>query len=386
MRFSVNKLVPELVAAAEPTPSGRLPLSSMDRIAAVRVLADTILVFQQGLAPAKAIKAALSRALVPYYPVAGRIFEPRPGEPEVACTGEGVWFVEASVDCNLKDVNNLERPLLLPKEELIPFAPAEVKEEDLIMMMQDVHHPAVSSLDRSGDGVHMRRVRSGHPAEPRSVRRPRSSPVLESSRRDRKRPRSSRRPPSLVQGRHPQSAEAIARSSTTLLRGFQLGELRVRHPLRPHRRSEEPVLEGDGPDVLHLRRGHGHGLAVPDAGDMLRRPRRRSPRLRRQHPPPAAGVAAAGRLLRQLRVPHGNQGESWNHRRFLAGGGDRADTRRQREDIHQVLGLDDGGDCGGGPLPGATGVRDAGGVGLETYGVLRGELRVGRADPCHSVE
>ncbi|CAD5177007.1 unnamed protein product [Musa acuminata subsp. malaccensis] len=136
MRFSVNKLVPELVAAAEPTPSGRLPLSSMDRIAAVRVLADTILVFQQGLAPAKAIKAALSRALVPYYPVAGRIFEPRPGEPEVACTGEGVWFVEASVDCNLKDVNNLERPLLLPKEELIPFAPAEVKEEDLIMMMQ----------------------------------------------------------------------------------------------------------------------------------------------------------------------------------------------------------------------------------------------------------
>ncbi|CAL9761880.1 unnamed protein product [Musa acuminata subsp. burmannicoides] len=136
MRFSVNKLAPELVAAAEPTPSGRLPLSSMDRIAAVRVLADTILVFQQGLAPAKAIKAALSRALVPYYPVAGRIFEPRPGEPEVACTGEGVWFVEASVDCNLKDVNNLERPLLLPKEELIPFAPAEVKEEDLIMMMQ----------------------------------------------------------------------------------------------------------------------------------------------------------------------------------------------------------------------------------------------------------
>nr|XP_009403024.1 PREDICTED: 3'-N-debenzoyl-2'-deoxytaxol N-benzoyltransferase-like [Musa acuminata subsp. malaccensis] len=136
MSFSVNKLAPELLVAAEPTPSGRLPLSCMDRIAAVGVLVDTILVFQKGLAPAKAIKAALSRALVPYYPVAGRIVEPSPGEPEVACTGEGVWFVEASVDCSLKDVNNLERPLVLPKEELIPFAPAEVKEEDLIMMMQ----------------------------------------------------------------------------------------------------------------------------------------------------------------------------------------------------------------------------------------------------------
>ena len=136
MRFPVNKLAPELVAAAEPTPSGRLPLSSMDRIAAVRVLADTILVFQQGLAPAKAIKAALSRALVPYYPVAGRIFEPRPGEPEVACTGEGVWFVEASVDCSLEDVNNLERPLLLPRKDLIPYAPPDVIEGDMTFMLQ----------------------------------------------------------------------------------------------------------------------------------------------------------------------------------------------------------------------------------------------------------
>ncbi|CAD5177009.1 unnamed protein product [Musa acuminata subsp. malaccensis] len=136
MSVSVNKLAPELVAAAEPTPSGHLPLSCMDRTAVVRILVDLMLVFKQGVQPAKAFRAALSRALVSYYPVAGRIVEPIPGEPEVACTGDGVWFVDASVDCSLKDVNNLERPLLLPKKELIPFAPPDVNEEDLIFMMQ----------------------------------------------------------------------------------------------------------------------------------------------------------------------------------------------------------------------------------------------------------
>ncbi|WOK95786.1 3'-N-debenzoyl-2'-deoxytaxol N-benzoyltransferase-like isoform X1 [Canna indica] len=134
--YSAKKPAPELVVPAGPTPGGRLPLSSMDRTAVVRILVDLVLVFKQGLAPATAIKAALSRALVPYYPVAGRIVEPSPGKTEVACTGDGVWFVEASAECSLKDANNLERPLLLPKQELLPFAPSHVNEQDLIFMMQ----------------------------------------------------------------------------------------------------------------------------------------------------------------------------------------------------------------------------------------------------------
>ncbi|CAL9091563.1 unnamed protein product [Musa hybrid cultivar] len=136
MSYSVNKLAPELVAAAESTPSGRLPLSSLDRTAVVRLIIDLILVFEQGVQPAKAIRAALSRALVAYYPVAGRIVEPLPGEAEVDCTGDGVWFVQASLDCGLEDVNNLEHPLLLPRKDLIPYAPPDVIEGDLIFMMQ----------------------------------------------------------------------------------------------------------------------------------------------------------------------------------------------------------------------------------------------------------
>jgi hypothetical protein len=54
----------------------------------------------------------------------------------VDCTGQGVWFVEAAASCALADVNYLERPLLIPKEELLPCPPPEEKLEDLIIMAQ----------------------------------------------------------------------------------------------------------------------------------------------------------------------------------------------------------------------------------------------------------
>nr|XP_010911036.1 acyl transferase 5 [Elaeis guineensis] len=136
MRFSMSKLAAALVVPSEPTPSGNLPLSSIDRTTAVRVTVDLILVFEHGEEPAKVIREALSKALLPYYPVAGRIVEPNSGEPEVACTGDGVWFVEASANFGLKDVNNLERPLMIPKEELLPCPPPQVNAEDVILMMQ----------------------------------------------------------------------------------------------------------------------------------------------------------------------------------------------------------------------------------------------------------
>jgi hypothetical protein len=44
--------------------------------------------------------------------------------------------VEAAASCTLADVNNLERPLLIPKEELLPRPPPKDKLEDLIIMAQ----------------------------------------------------------------------------------------------------------------------------------------------------------------------------------------------------------------------------------------------------------
>ncbi|XP_038985191.1 myricetin 3-O-glucosyl 1,2-rhamnoside 6'-O-caffeoyltransferase AT2-like isoform X2 [Phoenix dactylifera] len=137
MRFSVTKLAQAMVPPYEATPTGNLPLSSMDRNPrGLRYLYDSIHVFGHGDEPAKVIREALSRALVPYYPVAGRIVDSHQGEPEVACTGDGVWFVEASVNCNLGDVNHLERPLMIPKQALLPCPSPETKEKDAILLVQ----------------------------------------------------------------------------------------------------------------------------------------------------------------------------------------------------------------------------------------------------------
>jgi hypothetical protein len=138
---TVAKSPPVLVPPAEPTPSGVLPLSSIDKTAAVRVSVDFIQVFPPssdgaGGDQVAAMRGGFARALVPYYPVAGRIAEPSPGDLVVDCTGEGVWFVEAAASCSLADVNGLERPLLIPKAELIPRPPPDEKLEDLILMAQ----------------------------------------------------------------------------------------------------------------------------------------------------------------------------------------------------------------------------------------------------------
>ncbi|TVU35950.1 hypothetical protein EJB05_17857, partial [Eragrostis curvula] len=75
-------------------PGGSLPLSSIDKTAAVRVSVDFIQVFpevgKEGASSAIAtMREGFAKALVPYYPVAGRIAEPVQGEPEIECTGEG---------------------------------------------------------------------------------------------------------------------------------------------------------------------------------------------------------------------------------------------------------------------------------------------------------
>lgn len=40
---------------------------------------------------------------------------------EVACTGEGAWFIEASANCSLADIDYFEQqPLVFPKRQFLP--------------------------------------------------------------------------------------------------------------------------------------------------------------------------------------------------------------------------------------------------------------------------
>ncbi|VAH77532.1 unnamed protein product [Triticum turgidum subsp. durum] len=50
------------------------------------------------------MRQGFARALVPYYPVAGRIAEPSPGDLVVDCTGEGVCFVTQVVEISPESI------------------------------------------------------------------------------------------------------------------------------------------------------------------------------------------------------------------------------------------------------------------------------------------
>ncbi|KAJ3691025.1 hypothetical protein LUZ61_020189 [Rhynchospora tenuis] len=114
-----------------------LPLSSIDRCTAGRMLLNAVSVFTHSVKAVTRIRDAFAKALVHYYPVAGKIIEINlVGKPEVDSTGEGIWFVEANANCSLEEVNYLERPLMIPKEQLLPQLPPEGKPQDEILLVQ----------------------------------------------------------------------------------------------------------------------------------------------------------------------------------------------------------------------------------------------------------
>ena len=89
--------------------------------------------------PARAVRDALGKALVDYYPFAGRLVDGAggPGVSRVECTGEGAWFVEAVAGCSLEDVGRLEKyPFAIPEGDLLPNEAPGGQPLDLPLMMQ----------------------------------------------------------------------------------------------------------------------------------------------------------------------------------------------------------------------------------------------------------
>lgn len=114
------------ITPSGPTPCGSvLDLSVIDSLAVLRCNARTLHVFKGG--NATVIRRAFAKALVPYYPVAGRLkLSARSNQLlQIDCSAQGIWFIEASADCTLRDVNYLDEASALDDttfDKLLPPA------------------------------------------------------------------------------------------------------------------------------------------------------------------------------------------------------------------------------------------------------------------------
>ncbi|CAN6202272.1 unnamed protein product [Urochloa humidicola] len=99
MAAKVEVLTSEMVAPAEETPAGNIWLSNLD-LAARRGYTPTVYFFRNngepGFFATDAIRDSLARALVAFYPLAGRLgADAATGRLQIDCTGEGAVFVTA---------------------------------------------------------------------------------------------------------------------------------------------------------------------------------------------------------------------------------------------------------------------------------------------------
>ncbi|CAN0924731.1 Omega-hydroxypalmitate O-feruloyl transferase [Linum grandiflorum] len=108
--FNVNVGEPTLVRPAEQTKTGIYFLSNLDD---EPTIVRTLYCFKSSEKGnedvCEAIKTALTKVLVHYYPLAGRMTFTGDRRRAVDCTGEGVVFVEAEADCELDKIVDLRK-------------------------------------------------------------------------------------------------------------------------------------------------------------------------------------------------------------------------------------------------------------------------------------
>ncbi|KAL5223652.1 hypothetical protein ABZP36_010291 [Zizania latifolia] len=124
LRFTVRRKPAVLVPPAGPTPSEMKRLSDIDDQDGLRFHVPVVQLFRSnaamgGLDPAPVIRAAVARALVYYYPFAGRLRELEGRKLAVDCTGEGVLFTEADADVRLDHFGDALHPPFPCIEELV---------------------------------------------------------------------------------------------------------------------------------------------------------------------------------------------------------------------------------------------------------------------------
>ncbi|BAF18917.1 hydroxycinnamoyltransferase 4 [Oryza sativa Japonica Group] len=125
---TVDVLTSEVVVPAGETPAGAVWLSNLD-LAARRGYTPTVFFYRHngepGFFAADAMRDSLARALVAFYPVAGRLGLDGDGRVQVDCTGEGVVFATArSGHYALDDLMGEFVPCDEMRDLFVPAAPA----------------------------------------------------------------------------------------------------------------------------------------------------------------------------------------------------------------------------------------------------------------------
>ncbi|KAL0463078.1 UNVERIFIED_CONTAM: Benzyl alcohol O-benzoyltransferase [Sesamum latifolium] len=128
LTFKVTRQNPELIPPAKPTPHELKPLSDIDDQEGLRFQIPVIQFYRRnpamdGKDPVMVIRDAVARALVFYYPFAGRLREAAGRKLVVECTGEGVQFIEADADVTLQQFGDALQPPFPCLEELLYDVP-----------------------------------------------------------------------------------------------------------------------------------------------------------------------------------------------------------------------------------------------------------------------
>lgn len=115
--LSVKRQAPELVVPARPTPREVKQLSDIDDQESLRFQIPLIFFYRndpsssmRGRDPVKVIREAISKALVFYYPLAGRLKEGYDRKLMVECNAEGVLFIEADANFTLEQLGDDIQP------------------------------------------------------------------------------------------------------------------------------------------------------------------------------------------------------------------------------------------------------------------------------------
>ncbi|KAI3947053.1 hypothetical protein MKW92_039558 [Papaver armeniacum] len=110
-----------IVKPAEETPKVCLWTSNIDQLSPVHV--QTVSFYRRPASTcdffnSTVLKDGLSKVLVTYYPMAGRLKRNEAGRAEIHCNGEGVIFIEAETDSLIEDLGDFT-----PNEQLMPLSP-----------------------------------------------------------------------------------------------------------------------------------------------------------------------------------------------------------------------------------------------------------------------